>query len=189
MEKLNFIERLEGERNWVSWKFDVELQLTVQKAMPVVQGKITKPGLLTLDASENEKKTYDTALKGFEKLDAVAKYIISSSVRPEPKNHILTCETSKDMWDAFHSVYEQRNEQRLDFLYSQQFNYKKETVDDIATYVSKLQRIWQHLQDELKSENVQLPKSMLLNRILNTLPTEYLEFQLTKELWQVLRKD
>ncbi|GBN38377.1 hypothetical protein AVEN_138345-1 [Araneus ventricosus] len=88
-EKLNFIERLEGERNWVSWKFDVELQIDGAKT----------------------------------------------------------------------------------------FQLKKETVDDIATHVFKLQRIWQDLQDELKSENVQLPKSMLLNRILNTLSAEYLEFK------------
>ncbi|GBM56269.1 hypothetical protein AVEN_151947-1 [Araneus ventricosus] len=162
MEKLNFIERLEGERSWIRRNFDVELQLTVQKAIPIVQGKVTKPEPLSLDASENEKKTYDTALKCFEELDSVARYIIGSSVRPEPKNHILTCKTSKDMWDALHSGYEQRNEQqRLDLLYSQLFNYKKETVDDITTHVSKLQRIWKDLQDELKSENVQLPKSML----------------------------
>ncbi|GBM89024.1 hypothetical protein AVEN_151911-1 [Araneus ventricosus] len=81
------------------------------------------------------------------------------------------------MWDALHSVYEQRNEQRLDILYSQLFKYKKETVGDIATHVSKLQLIWQNLQNELKSENIQLPKSMLLNRILNTLPAEYLGFK------------
>ncbi|GBO02218.1 hypothetical protein AVEN_16171-1 [Araneus ventricosus] len=48
-------------------------------------------------------------------------------------------------------------------------------------HVSKLQRIWQDLQDELKREKVQLPKSMLLNSILNTSPAEYLEF---KNAWE-----
>ncbi|GBN32835.1 hypothetical protein AVEN_94655-1 [Araneus ventricosus] len=105
---MNFIEKLEGERNWVSWKFVVELQLTVQKAMPVVQGKVTEPEPLPLDASENEKKTY-TALKCFEDLYAIARYIIGSSVRQEPKN-ISICKTSKYMWDALHRVYEERNE-------------------------------------------------------------------------------
>ncbi|GBL89661.1 hypothetical protein AVEN_104618-1 [Araneus ventricosus] len=106
--------------------------------MSVVQGKLTKPEPLPLDTSENEKDTYDAALKCFEDLGAIARYIIGSSVRPDPKNHILTCKTSKDMWDALHTVYEQRNEQRLAFLYSQLFNYKKETVYDIATPVSEL---------------------------------------------------
>ncbi|GBL89709.1 hypothetical protein AVEN_104655-1 [Araneus ventricosus] len=141
--------------------------------MPVVQGKLTKPEPLPLDTSENE--TYDTALKYFEDLGAIARYIIGSSVRPDPKKHILTCKTSKDTGDALHTVYEQRNKQRLDLLYSQLFNYKQETVDDIDTRVSKLHRIWQDLQDEFKSENAKLPKSMLLNRILNALPAEYLE--------------
>ncbi|GLV33196.1 hypothetical protein CBL_20076, partial [Carabus blaptoides fortunei] len=36
-------------------------------------------------------------------------------------------------------------------------------------------------QEELKPQNVGVPKSMLLNRILNTLPNEYLEF---KNAWE-----
>lgn len=181
MDKLNFIEKLEGERNWVSWKFDVELQLTVHKAMPIVLGETTKPEPHGASATEAERKAYAAALKAYEEADAIARVIIGSSVRPEPKQHILTCKTGKQMWDALHSVYEQKNERRLDLLYSQLFNYKKDSMDDIATHVSKLQRIWQDLQEELKAEKVQLPKSMLLNRILNTLPNEYLEF---KNAWE-----
>ncbi|GBN72920.1 hypothetical protein AVEN_254920-1 [Araneus ventricosus] len=64
-------------------------------------------------------------LQMFEDLDAIARYIIGSSVRSESKNHILTCKRSPDMWVALHSVYEQRNEQRLDILYSQLFKYNQ----------------------------------------------------------------
>lgn len=181
MEKFSFIEKLEGERNWISWKFDVELQLTVQKAMPLVLGEKTKPEALTADATDADRKKYATELKAYEEADAIARCIIGSSVRPEPKQHILTCKSGKEMWDALHSVYEQKNERRLDLLYSQLFNYVKDPEDNIAVHVSKLQRIWLELQEELKSENVQLPQSMLLNRILNTLPTDYLEF---KNAWE-----
>lgn len=73
MEKLSFIEKLEGERNWVSHKFDVELQLTVQKAMPIVQGKVSKP---QVDGSASERKTYETALKSLKNLITVARCII-----------------------------------------------------------------------------------------------------------------
>ncbi|KAJ8939280.1 hypothetical protein NQ314_011190 [Rhamnusium bicolor] len=47
------------------------------------------------------------------------------------------------------------------------FTYHKDSVDDIVTHVSKLQRIWDDLHDELKIEHVQLYQSMLLNKIVN----------------------
>lgn len=177
MDKMNSIEKLEGESNWASWKFDVELHLTVQKAMPIVLGEMIKPEALATEATDAERKAHAAALKAFNEADAIARYIIGCSLRSEPKQHILTCKTGKDMWDVLHSVYEQKNERRLDLLYSQLFNYSKDPCDSIATHVSKLQKIWQELQEELKGEKVELPKSMLLNRILNTLPNEYLEFR------------
>lgn len=181
MDRLSSIEKLEGESNWVSWKFDIELQLTVQKVMHIVLGESTKPEPLPEDATEPIRKAQEVAMKAYVEADAQARYIIGSSVRSEPKQHILTCKTSKEMWDALCCVYEQKNERRLDLLYCQLFSYSKDPTDNIATHVSKLQRIWQELHEELKNENVQLPKSMLLNRILNTLPNEYLEF---KNAWE-----
>lgn len=74
--------------------------------------------------------------------DAIARYTIGSSVTPEPKQHMLTCKTVKEICGSLHSVYEQKNERRLDLLYSQLFNYAKDSMDNIAIHVSKLQRIW-----------------------------------------------
>lgn len=181
MEKFHSVEKLEGERNWISWKFDVELQLSIHKVMPVVLGDIVEPVLPNENATEAERKEYSKALKDFEEKDTIARFVIGSSVKAEPKQHIFTCSSGKEMWDALHTVYEQKNERRLDLLYSQLFSYVKDPADDIATHVSKLQRIWQDIQKELKQEKVQLPKSMLINRILNTLPNEYLEF---KNAWE-----
>ncbi|KAI8426007.1 hypothetical protein MSG28_004983 [Choristoneura fumiferana] len=78
-----------------------------------------------------------------EKLDRLAR---------EPKRHILTAKSGKEMWDILHSVYEQKNDRRLDLLYCQLFTYTKDEADDIATHVSKLQALWQQLNDELKEE-------------------------------------
>lgn len=50
-------------------------------------GEATKPELLPVSAIEAERKAYVVALKTYEEAEAIAiaRYIIGSSVRPEPK--------------------------------------------------------------------------------------------------------
>ncbi|KAJ8968935.1 hypothetical protein NQ314_002027 [Rhamnusium bicolor] len=152
---------------------DLQLSIKVQK---IVTGELTMPVPLDDGAYEVTRRGYVTSLKIYENYDAMVKYIIECSVRPEAKQHILTCNSGKEMWDVLHSVYEQKNERRLDLLYSQLFSYHKDPINPIVTHVSKLQSIW-HVLHELKIEHGQLPQSILLIRILNTLPDEYFDFK------------
>ncbi|XP_023312381.1 uncharacterized protein LOC111692560 [Anoplophora glabripennis] len=168
------IEKLEGTINWISWKFDIDLQLTVNKVAGVVTGSQVRP---ECGETEDDRKL----IREDDEKDAIARYIIGSTVSQEPKQHILTCKNAKQMWDTLHSVYEQRNERRLDLLYTELFTYKKDSKDTIATHVSKLQHIFLQLNEELKHESHELPMSLLLNRVLNTLPNEYLE---VKNAWE-----
>ncbi|UYV74917.1 hypothetical protein LAZ67_12001798 [Cordylochernes scorpioides] len=90
----------------------------------------------------------------------------------------LPCSSAKDMWDKLLSVYEQSSGQRLDMLYNQFFNFKKDPTDDISKHISKLESLWNDMQNELtKQENLKLPESMLMCRIINTLPDEYFDFK------------
>ncbi|GJQ79274.1 hypothetical protein Trydic_g5517 [Trypoxylus dichotomus] len=181
MEKLQIIEKLEGDRNWPVWKFDVGLQLTVNKVMPVVKGNILAVKPLPEDAEREDIVKYEKETKQYTESDSLAQFIIGSSIKSEPKQHILTCKSSKEIWDMLHSIYGQKSGRWLDLLYCQLFRYEKDPNDDIATRVSKLQRIWQDLHEELKDEKVNLPQSMLVNRILNTLPNGHLKF---KNAWE-----
>ena len=167
------VEKLMGEVNWTSWRFDMDLQLTVHKVRKIVTGDWVEP-----DEDSSSLATYGKKLNDFEEADGLVRYLIRSSVAPSVKQYILTCKSGKEMWDVLHSIYEQKNERRLDMLYSQLFSYTKDPADSIAVHISKLQKVWQDLQEELKVDKVQLPTSMLLNRVLNTLPMEYLEFNM-----------
>ncbi|UYV74741.1 hypothetical protein LAZ67_12000762 [Cordylochernes scorpioides] len=91
------------------------------------------------------------------------------------------------MWDKLLSVYEQSSGQRLDMLYNQFFNFKKDPTDDISKHISKLESLWNDMQNELtKQENLKLPESMLMCRIINTLPDEYFDF---KSVWESVSKE
>lgn len=179
------IEKLRGLDNWLVWKFDLNLQLTMHKMQDIVKGVETVPVLPRKDAPADEIASYQRKLTQYEERDALLQCIIGCSVSTEPKRHILTAKSGKEMWDILHSVYEQKNDRRLDLLYCQLFTYTKDEADDIATHVSKLQALWQQLNDELKDEGT-LPQSLLMNRILNTLPSTYLEF---KNAWESVPKE
>ncbi|XP_073953578.1 uncharacterized protein [Choristoneura fumiferana] len=157
----------------------------MHKLQDVVKGVETLPVPLKKDASADETASYQRKLTQYEERDALLQCIIGCSVSAEPKRHILTAKSGKEMWDILHSVYEQKNDRRLDLLYCQLFTYTKDEADDIATHVSKLQALWQQLNDELKEEG-SLPQSLLMNRILNTLPSAYLEF---KNAWESVPKE
>lgn len=175
------VERLVGAENWQSWKFDIDLHLTVHKVRRIVTGDWLRPAVLEEGATAEAVAAQKKEEAAFEEADGIVRYLIGCSVSGEVKQHILTSKNGKEMWDTLHSIFEQKNERRLDMLYSQLFSYVKDPADTIAVHVSKLQKIWQDLQDELKTDNVKLPESMLLNRVLNTLPVEYLEF---KNAWE-----
>lgn len=176
LDKIN-IEKLEGDSNWISWKFDMDLQQTLHKLHDHFNGKATRPDTVEPDADGSNAKR----IRLYEEKEALARYLIGSTVSRDVKRHILTCKTATEMWTKLHSVFEQKNERRLDLLYCELFTYKKDAKDGIATHVSKLQNIFSQLNLELKDEGCTLPTSLLLNRILNTLPDEYLEF---KNAWE-----
>jgi len=68
------------------------------------------------------------------------------SVNQEVKQHIiLICKTGKEMYDKLVSVFQQKSERRLDYLYCQLFQYKKSDEDSIAFHSSKLQKIFNDL--------------------------------------------
>lgn len=149
------VEKLKGDLNWQMWKFDVISLLKALKLEQLLYNKQEQP---------NEK-------------DDVVKYIIGSSLSAEPKQHVITCNTANEMWEKLVCIYEQKNERRLELLYVKFCTYSKNPSDSVATHASKLQTLFRDLNEELKEENCVLPQSLLLNRILYTLPEEYAVIQ------------
>jgi len=58
----------------------------------------------------------------------------------------------------------------------------KDTSDSVATHVSKLQKLWLELNKESwRIDACRLPQTLLITRILSTLPEDYFEFRTTWE--------
>ena len=96
----------------------------------------------------NGRKIIVAAQKLYKKANGFAVTLISTSVEDEPLQLILMYKTAREMWQKLSASYEQQSEQRLEQLYLQLLEYRKDAADSIATHISKLQKLWQKLNEE-----------------------------------------
>jgi hypothetical protein len=181
------IDKLAGQENWTDWKFQILITLDAHDVRDVVQGELQSPAVPEEGASDEERKEYETKRKAFVKANGLAMQLLTITMTPETRNLVRMYQTAKEMWDKLHQVFEQQNGQRLDRLYTELFSCIKQPTESIAVYVSRLQSKWKDLQEETeRTEKVKLPVSMLLNRILNSLPAEY---QMFHTVWESVPRE
>ncbi len=186
MEKIQ-IPKLKGKSNWSVWKLQIESSLQYHDFEGVLTGQIVEPAVLPADASNQQKKEHEAALKAYKKANGFSVTLISTSVEDEPLQLIMMYKTAREMWLKLTASYEQKSEQRLEHLYLQLLEYRKDASDSIATHISKLQKLWLELNEEsMRVDRANLPQTLLLMRILSTLPQEYFEFRTT---WESVPRD
>jgi hypothetical protein len=148
MEKIQ-IPKLKGKSNWSVWKLQVESTLQYHDFEGVLIGAIEEPVQLQPNASNQEQKEYDTVLKRYKKANGYAVTLLSTTIEDEPLQLILMFKTAREMWNKLLTTYEQVSEQRLENLYVQLLEYRKDAADTVATHVSKLQKLWRELNESL----------------------------------------
>lgn len=162
-ERVN-IEKLEGVYNWPMWKFQMRQILEAAKLFDYVDGTNNKPTVA--DAN------YATEIVIWKDSDAKARRTISIACGKQSIRLIMNCGTAAEMWTALASTYEQKSENNTYFLQQKYYNFRKEPSDDMATFISKLLEIVHQLRDQ----NETISDSMVISKILNTLPAEYDHF-------------
>ena len=95
--------------------------------------------------------------KRYKKINDFGVTLISTCVEEEPLPLIVMYKTAREMWQKLTALYEQQSEQRLEHLYLQLLEYRKNASDSIATHISKLQK----LRLELNEESLQVDKCTL----------------------------
>ena len=77
--------------NFQSWKFRARTVLTMRNLMPHVEGKAVDPG-------PGNKFEHEEFLRANQ--EALAQ--ITLTLKDEPLNGVLYCETTKEAWDKLH---------------------------------------------------------------------------------------
>ena len=181
MDKIQ-IPKLKGKGNWSIWKLQIESNLQYHDFEGVLTGVLKEPNALPADANNQQQKDYEAGLIRYKKANGFAITLLTTTVESEPLQLILMLKTAREMWDKLALAYEQKSEQRLEHLYLQLLEYKKDSNDSVAMHISKLQKLWLELNEEsMRIDNVELPITLLIMRILSTLPEEYFDFRTTWE--------
>jgi len=140
----------------------------------IVTRKSKKP-VLTKSSSETEddaRKRYGVDYSVWKKADNKAQKYIVTSVDEQPLLFIMNCETAKEMWDKLLSIYEQKSATSISLLQEKFYSYVMDAVDSMAGHISKLE----NLSKQLAQSGEPISDSILMTKILMTLPDTYKHF-------------
>lgn len=169
--EISRITKLKGIENWSAWKFQVRVTLSAMGAWDIVTGEVIKPECNDNMNTEARLK-YEKDLVRWNKLDNAAQKVIGTSIEDKPLLHIINCESSAAMWIKLLSVYEQKNSVSIHLLQQQWYNLKKDISNDMATYISQLE----DLVHRLRNQGENISDSMVITKLLMTLPKSYNHF-------------
>jgi hypothetical protein len=176
MDKLQ-IPKLVGRSNWVVWKRQIVSALEFHNFDDILTGTLTKPPVLAAGASADDIAAHEAAVLKYKKANAYATNLLLLSVDPEPLRQIEAVSTARDMWTKLCTSFEKPSDQRLELLYRELLEFQYVPGDTVSSHIAKLKRIWGELQTESQRvDKCDLPQTLLLVRVLNTLPSSYREF-------------
>lgn len=166
------IEKLNEASQFPSWRFQVRVTLNANEIFGVVSGDETKPESAAVGAEATLVAEANKKIAEWNKKDARAQRIIATTITQKLIVHIMNCATAKAMWDKLHAIFEQNSDISKQHLQEKFFNFQMDSKDDMATHFSKMESLVQ----QMKNLNVTIDDSMVMTKIVTTLPFEYKHF-------------
>lgn len=168
---LTFIEKLQSTEQWPIYKFRIRVLMKASDLWEIVSGEVRKP-VAEAQGTRAMQDKFDESLKTWNKKDSKAQTLIVTSVGQEPLLHIMNCVTSRDMWLKLNNVYEQKSKASIQLLRQTFYSFNKSSEDSMSVHISKLRNIVQ----QLKNMGENISDSMVVSKMLMTLPTEFNHF-------------
>lgn len=158
------IEKLEESKDWATWKFLVQILLKSNEVYDVVSGEEKQP------AEDDDQ--YTGKLAAWKKKEYKAQRIITGTLSKKIILHVQNCKSSKEMWEKLNLVFERKGATSKHLLQEQFFAFQRNSNDDMATHISRLDEI----VTQLKDLSVTIDDDMVITKILMTLPMEFRHF-------------
>lgn len=149
------VQKLDGT-NFPSWKFQLSAVFIAAGVSDVVNGSRVMPAAAT-----------------WQKDNAKAMVLISTSVEMLQLESLITCKTAKEMWDALCLVHEQKFSSNKLFLMQKFHEYKMPVGDSIVQHVARLKNMGQQLKDVGEP----VSNTTIMAQILASLASKYSAFQ------------
>lgn len=161
-ESLLFTHRLNGS-NFKLWNLQIKAFLRGHGLLDVVTGAAPEP----VDPTETAE------LEKWALRDGKAMSILISSINPEQANHVLNCESSKQVYDKIQSLHKTISEVRIMNLYEEYFSLKMGDDESVATYFSRCSM----LASEIEDQGEKLTENIKMVRIISSLTPKFKNFR------------
>lgn len=156
-------EDSQGNVNYVSWKFKLDLTLKSKDLFLVASGVDVKP----------EGTEIDQQVKLWVKKDLEAQVFIGLNVSGNIAKKLANCKSSSQMLQKLETLYGKKSDLTIDGLQRRFFSYK---YDIGKTAVENCMQIQQYAED-LAAEGEKVKESWIMSKILGMLPPKLYHFR------------
>lgn len=153
------IQTLKDVDSFAMWDFQIKIALRAKEIISVMDGTETRP------------EAADT-LKKWTTKDAKAQNYIVKTLDKSAIPHIMSCTSSKEMYDTLQGIYQRDNSQQKCVLLQEFFNYQFVPDRDIRSNISNIQNI----AFKLKQLDEPISDDMIMTKIIAVLPEHYRYF-------------
>ncbi|KAA8517992.1 hypothetical protein F0562_015466 [Nyssa sinensis] len=163
--------KLDSE-NYLLWRDQFLPLLLCNDLLGFVDGSVSPPAKMVLDPT-TQKESYNPEYKLWLKTDQFLLSCLKASLSPNTSAYVLGLQTSKQVWDALETLFQQQSQARLDHLRDRLQNIKKGT-HSVEEYVAEIKGV----ANKLAAINHPVSDSELVTHTLNGLQHEpnYLPF-------------
>ncbi|KAL7292522.1 hypothetical protein TKK_0014093 [Trichogramma kaykai] len=167
MELSKVMNKLRDASNWQEWKFLMTMHLDDADLLQYCDGTKVMP-----TKTEENKANFDAQLAAWQKADKTVRKTIAMMLESKPLQLIMDCSSARSMWSKLHTVYEMKSEESLALVQKKFFDFKWDSTGSMSQHISNLEQ----LSNKMKQLHGTIPMSMLITRILCTLPAKYDHF-------------
>lgn len=146
--------------DFTTWKFQITRLFIANGLLEIVDGTRKKP--------EEEAQ-----IKLWERENAKAMFLISSSMEAKQLKSLITCETANEMWVRLAKIHEQKSASNKLILNQRYHEYRMAPEDSVVEHFTKVQNLAQQLRDI--GQNID--DVSIMAKILGSLPPKYNAFR------------
>ena len=151
------IPKFDGTNYYVLWKFQLKVILEVHELLGVVEATEVKP----------EEAAGATS---WSKKDAKARMLISTTMTHTQLRSLITCVTATEMWSRLAVIFERKTESCKLAAQQRFFSYTMEPRESMTSHIAHVEA----LAMELKGYGETVSESMVMAKLLGSLPPKYL---------------
>jgi hypothetical protein len=178
--------KLDGAYNFRAWKTRIELILSKNKVLDIMEGKIVK---LEFEEGKEKEPQNVVAMEKFKDSDINAMSIILESIKDHLIPYISHIDSLKKMYDALTNLFSIRNIGQVMSMKNELRDMKMNDEDNITSYFVRISQ----LRDQLQAIEEIILEKELVNIVLNGLPKTWdaftasmnirEEYSIFEELW------